>query len=158
MYRIDKDLAFYLLDNSKDFQIPSVDEGSDKPFTVRNLNAVGSISPILVMGSDCKYLVEIDPGDFGANQLDVAGYFLYRQSDLKKVTEVFEVPRVAIDRYSGDSEELLDISDCVIELPSAIDKLTSIKVISLDRLLELEPGLANCLDIKDNAHGHDKIF
>ena len=158
MYRITKEVAFYLLDNSKDFQLPNVDDTTDKPFTIRNLNAIGSISPILVTGSDCKYLVEIDPGEFGFKPLDVAGYFLYKRSDLKKIDDVFEVPRAAIDRYCSDSEAFLDITDCVVELPSAIEKLTSLQVKTVERLFELEPGLVDCLDIKDTSYGQNQIF
>jgi hypothetical protein len=147
MYKITKELALYLIDNSKDLNIPDIDEKSETPFLIRNFNSIGAINPLLVTGMDCRYLVELDSSEFGYPQAtEVSGFWLYRRDELKKLSEPFEIPRAQVDRHFTDLEAVLDISDCVIELPSSIDKLTCTHVSSMERLLELEPGIKDCVE------------
>ena len=149
MYRITKKIALYLIDTSKDFDIPGLDKDQNKPFVIRNINSIGSISPLLIMGADCKYIVETDAPEMveDAQELTgIVGFWLYKQSELKKPDDVIEILRASVDHSVTDVEEQFDITDCVVELPSPIDKLTCISIATFDRLFELEPELKNCLD------------
>lgn len=157
MYRITKEIALYLIDNSKDFDIPGIDKDQDKPFVIRNLNSIGSVNPFLIIGSYCKYIVETDAPEMvmeHPEHTEVSGFWLYKQSELKKPDDLVEMPRASIDHYTTDLEAQFDVTDCIVELPSPVDKLTCVSIKTFERLFELEPELKDCLDSrKEEMYG-----
>lgn len=146
MYRITREIAHYLLETSKDFHIPGLSKETDKPFVIGNQNSIGSINPFLVVASDAKFIVETDAPEVDAGTSEVPGFWLYKQNELKAPDDLIEMPRASLDHYSTNPEEQLNITDCIIELPSPIDKLTCLSVSSIERLFSLEPDLKGCLD------------
>lgn len=146
MYRITRDIALYLMDNSRDFKIPGIDKDKVNPFVIQNRDSIGSINAFMVVGSDSKFIVETDAPEANAINSEVSGFWLYKNSELKTPDDVIEMPRSSLDHYSTDLEEMLNVTDCVVELPSPIEKLTCPSVTTLERLFELEPELKNCLD------------
>lgn len=157
MYRITREIALYLIDNSNDFHIPGIDKDQVKPFVIGNRNSIGSVNPFLIVGSDAKFIVETDAPEVDADNSEVPGFWLYKQSELKIPDDVIEMPRASLDHYSSDLEEKFNVTDCIVELPSPIDKLTCLSVSSMDRLFELEPELKGCLDPrKEDLYGRFK--
>lgn len=159
MYRITEEIAHYLLDVSKSFDIPGIEKDTARPFVIKNRQAIGSINPLLVFGSDAMYLIESDEPESGLDGgTGVAGYWLYRNDELKIPDDTIEMPRSSVDRYTTNPDEIIDVADCSIELPSAVEKLLCKKIESLERLLELEPELKDCIDPEKEKtyeqHGH----
>lgn len=155
MYRITEELAHYLLDVSKSFDIPGIEKDTTRPFVIKNRQAIGSINPLLVFGSDALYLIESDEPEAGLDGgTGVAGYWLYRNDELKSPDDTIEMPRSSVDRYATNPDEMIDVADCSIELPSPVEKLLCKKIESLERLLELEPELKDCIDPeKEETYG-----
>jgi hypothetical protein len=147
MYRIPQNLASYLLDHSKGFEMLGIDKDPEHPFIQSNVNAIGSINPLFIMGSESKYIVEIESPEFGIEP-EIVGCWLYKKSELNSIKDTFEIPQTAIDKNCTNLDTILDISDCVVEIPSPIDRLTCTKIDSLNRLFELEPDIKNCLSEK----------
>lgn len=141
-------MALYLIENSNDFHIPGIDKNQDKPFVIGNRNAIGSVNPFLIVGSDAKFIVETDAPEVDADNSEVPGFWLYKHDELKTPDDFIEMPRATLDHYSTNMEEQFNVTDCIVELPSPIDKLTCLSVSSLERILALEPDLKSCLDPK----------
>jgi len=147
MFKINESICTYLLETSKDMEIPGLLEDEVKPYVARNDDAIGTITPFMVMGTNCKYLIEIDTAKFNDPNLvyDSKGFFLYRQDELKKLEDSFEVERKLVDMYS-ESDEKLDISDCSIELPNETDKIHALTIDTIEKLFEVIPDIKECLD------------
>lgn len=141
-------MAHYLLDNSNDFGIPGMDKEDNKPFVVNNRDSIGTVNPFVIVGSDSKFIVETDMPEAGVDLVQVEGFWLYKNSELKAPDDVIEMPRASVDHYTTDVEGDIDVTDCIVELPSPIDKLTCLTVSTLKRLFDLEPDLKKCLDPK----------
>ena len=66
-----------------------------------------------------------------------------------------ELPKSHLDSYTTDLEAKLDISDCSVELPDQMKKLTdAIRVKQLEDLFKKEPELKLCLnEPKESGNG-----
>jgi hypothetical protein len=81
---------------------------------------------------------------------------LYQKSELRKLTEPFEVPRAKIDKYSSDADAILDASDCCLELPTDEEKLQAHRITTLEELFFLLPDIKTCLDpAKERTYGYE---
>lgn len=152
MYRIPVNLADYLIKNSRDPEIPGLNKDPINPFTPRNLCAVGYLDPFVSSGADYTYSVFADlpypeTEKFPAYTPELQGYWLCKREELtqSKDTDQITVNKGIVDPTCIDKDEIIDITDCCIADVPAVDRLTCPMVNSLDRLLELEPGLKQCL-------------
>jgi hypothetical protein len=147
MFKISEEVCTYLLETSKDMQIPGLLEDDKTPYVPRNDNAIGTITPFMAMGTNCKYLIEIDTAKFNDPNIayDSKGFFLYRKEELLKIEGALELERKMIDHYS-ESEEKIDISDCAVQLPDASDKIHAMTVDTVEKLFEVLPDIKECLD------------
>lgn len=148
MYRLGTDLAHFLITNRKSEQLPPVGLSELKPFEPRNLRSIGFIDPICAVGTSLDYCIEC-PAPMMETNIPYApvldGYWLYRRDELKRPTEPISLERKMVDPTGKDSDEILDVTDCAIVLPSDIDKLTCKTITTLEKLLEVEPGIKECL-------------
>lgn len=146
MYRITYEIAELLLKNPQDPLVPGIIGDDKKPFVAKNKHSIGYLDPICVCGADYDYIVESDyPLTEGMHEPGAEGFWLYKRDELKSAQNV-SVPRGLVEAYSLlDPEEPLDITDCCIETPSIVDKLTCLQVTSLSRLFEMEPNLKKCI-------------
>jgi hypothetical protein len=148
MYRISEEVAHKILKNVRSPELGPMDITQPDPFLPKNLNSVGIIDCYAAIGTDFKYILEIsypfiNPALPPIKGLD--GYWLYRRSELMQPTEPFNVPRYLADPNIQNGEDLLDVTDCSIVLPNAVDKLTCISIMSFEKLIEKEPLLLDCL-------------
>lgn len=151
MYQLTPSLAEYLLSHAKDPDIPGLRRDEQKPFIPRNTQSIGIIDPYITMGTDMEYVIEIQYAVENEGQKvytpDVTGCWLYKQAELKPPYDSILFPRAEIDPYYTGADSL-NITDCCVTTPPAIEKLTVIQVQNLDVLLKKEPSLRNCLDSK----------
>ena len=147
MYKITEKICAYLMDSSYDMKVPGLIADQEKPYVAQNDNAIGMINPFLVVGSNCKFIVELDISKFEDPRLtpQPKGFFLYRREELDRPDDEVLVDRKAIDRYS-ESEEKVDLTDCAIELPEDSDKERASQIESLESLFTLIPEIKECLD------------
>ena len=148
MYRINKEIAEYLLKNAND---PGFKSDSMNPFNPKILNTLGVIDPFGCFGSQFDYMIENDyPLHDGVIHHDpkVIGYWLYKRNELQETTELTEVPRHVVDSSIKDIEMQMDITDCCITLPDSIEKQMCQNPQTIERLLALEPDLKKCLKSK----------
>ena len=150
MYKISEQVFAYLLNSSKDMKMPGLVNDQIKPFVAQNDDAIGNITPYLVIGSNCKFLIEFDASQFDKDS-DIElkpkskGYYLYRQEELNMPDDEVLIERKMVDSYS-QSEEKVDLTDCSIELPSELDKTHAMSILTIEELFELLPDIKECLD------------
>lgn len=149
MYRLSEDLAKQLL---KQMKSPEFESSGNTAFLPKNLNSIGIIDPICCIGTMFHYILEcpkplIYP-DLPANQVNVNGYFLYRKDELKSLEEPFEISRHFVDPTTQDPQEVIDVHDAAIVIPSDIEKLTAETINTLDRLIDKEPLIIDCLNME----------
>jgi hypothetical protein len=147
MRKISFELLTYLMNNTNKPDMPPLKLNEPHPFTPRSYKAVGVIDPYMALGIDFDYVVESSKSlinDISPN-LDTASFWLYKRDELKAPSNPVLVPQYYLDPNVKEQDQMFDITDCCIELPSEIDKLTCPLVSSLDQLLKLEPNLADCL-------------
>jgi hypothetical protein len=149
MYRLSVDLARFLIENRRNEDLPRLELGEKKPFEPRNKQSIGFIDPICAVGTDLDYLLEsptpmVNIGDYKFPPV-LDGFWLYKRGELKKPDEPLQVERRLIDPTGRNVSDIIDVTDCAIVLPSDIDKLTCKTITTLEKLLEIEPELRNCL-------------
>jgi len=147
MYRITDEVAKLLLAHAKNLQLPEL-TSSEPLFVPKNSKTIGTIDPIMAIDSTAEYILETDYafGETGNTYEPIVdGLWIYRNNKLKTVKEPVMILKALVDPNATDPEELLDVSDCCVEIPSAVEKLTCPKINSIKRLLELEPALKDCL-------------
>ena len=150
MYRITEEIAQHLTGHSKNPEIPGLQKDKLSPFTPRNKYSIGFIDRVIAYNTDALYMVEID--------LEMKGFFLYRNGELQHPNDKLEMPRAHMDPHTTNMEATLDISDCSIELPDQIRKLTeAVRIKELEDLLKREPELKLCLNL-EKEKGHGKSF
>jgi hypothetical protein len=151
MYRLSEEVARKILRNVKSPELGPMDITQADPFQAKNLNSVGIIDSYCCIGSDFNYLLEfpypiINPALPSLPGLD--GYWLYRRGELLPPSEPFSIPRYLADPNINNGEDLLDVQDCSIVLPSEVEKLTCISIMTFEKLIEKEPLLLSCLNGK----------
>jgi hypothetical protein len=151
MYRLSEELATLLMSKIK---APELDSSGNTAFLPKNLNSIGIIDPICCVGSMFHYMLE-SPKPVIYQELpfipaSVQGYFLYRKEELSTPTEPWEINKVFVDPTTTDPEEMIDVRDAAIILPSAIDKLVAPTISSMDQLIKKEPLIADCIDWRKN--------
>jgi len=146
MYRLSRELAGYLLKHTKDAQLPELTMNNVHPYKPQNTKAIGLIEPHYSLGSELDWVVECD---YKIPQLQyqpaVDGCWLYRREELGIPVEPVKIPKAALDPNVKDPEEILDITDCCIMLPTSVEKLTCPSINTLDQLLKKEPTIKECL-------------
>jgi len=150
MYRITPKLAKEIIEKSNSSEIPGWEKNVSEPFTPQNLHTIGIIEPGQAIGTEFDYIVETDhdvTDPFLGQSVPavVDGCWIYKKNELKPVTEKLEIPKELVDPNCQNPDEKLDITDCVVELPSSIEKQTCPLINDLKRLLQLEPNLKKCL-------------
>lgn len=150
MIRLSTDLAHELLRKAK---IPEIAKDGNNAFTLQSTNGIGIIDPVCALGLDFKYIIEcpisvIYPEMEGVIKPDVNGYFLYKNSELQPLMQPWDIVRSLIDPLAGDNNELIDVSDCSVTIPNAVDKLTiSVRkqVNTLEEVIQIYPDILDCL-------------
>jgi hypothetical protein len=151
MYRLSEEIATKILKSIKNPDIGELDINSKTVFLPQNKRSIGLIDPFAAIGLDMDYILEVPYSLF--SQLETSakslqGYWLYKKGELSKPEEPIEIPKALVDiNLPKDSEELLDVSDCCVQMPGEIDKLTCPLISSLDTLLAKEPLLLDCLNL-----------
>ena len=147
MYKISEQICAYLMDSSKDMNVPGLVTDQLKPYIAQNEKAIGVINPFLVLGSHCDFIIELDPSKFKDPNIKhiSKGFYLYRREELPTPDDDVLVERNKIDMYSK-SEDKVDITDCAIELPEERDKVRAPMIVSLNILFNLLPEIKECLD------------
>ena len=150
MYRLTDELAKLVMSKIK---APELESAGNTAFLPRNLNSVGIIDPICCVGSAFHYILEspkpVIYQDLPFTPVGVQGYFLYRKEELSSPEEPFEINRVFIDPTAQDPEEVIDVRDVSIVLPSDIEKLTipaTHHLKTMEELIKYEPQIIDCLD------------
>lgn len=146
MYRIDKNVVDYLLEHAND---PGLKSDDMNPYLPKNLNTFGIVDPFGCFGSDFEYIIESDfEASDGVLQYkpEVSGFWLYHTSELKKAIKTVEIQRNLVDSTVKDINTVMDITDCCIELPDSIEKLTAPRIGSIEELLKLDPNIKKCLN------------
>lgn len=151
MYRINKATAEYLMKHAKTPKLPVIKDLLTASYAVSSLSSIGLIDPTCAYGTEYDYSVETDhyfKDEYGEHIAPVEGYWLYKRSELfKDIKEPVEILQSPVDPNVDDTV-VLDVKDCCIKVADPVDKLTCARVESVARLLQLEPKLKNCLDIK----------
>jgi hypothetical protein len=147
MYRLSNELAGIVISMIKP---PEFESAGSAAFLPKRLNSVGIIDPVCCAGSAFNYTIEspkpILYPNFPFTPSSIDGYFLYSREELQPVQEKWEINRVLVDPTATDPEELIDVSDSAVVLPSDIDKLTAQTLSSIDQLVKKEPMIVDCLD------------
>lgn len=153
MYRLSEELAKIVLSM---IRTPELESAGNTAFLPRHLNSVGIIDPICCAGSTFHYILECPKPIIYHNMPfvppSVDGYFLYRKEELQPVTEKWEINRVLVDPTATDPDEMLDVSDAAVVLPSDVDKLTAQTIKTMEQLIKKEPLIIDCLNW-EKKHG-----
>lgn len=147
MHRISYDLSSYLMNNTNKPDMPPLRLDEQHPFLPKSRKAVGVIDPYMALGIDFDYVVEASVAVINnmSTKVESASFWLYRREELKKPTQPVLVPQMYLDPNIQEPDKMLDITDCCVELPPEIEKLTCPLISSLDYLLQIEPDLEKCL-------------
>jgi hypothetical protein len=148
MYRLSEELAKLIMSKIK---APEIESSGPNVFLPKNLNSVGIIDSMVACGVDYHFVLEC-PNNVLYPELpvlgtDVQGYFLYRKEELQKVEEPWEVQRVFVDPTCVNAEERIDVREAAIQLPNGIEKLTCKTISTLEKLIEKEPLILDCIDL-----------
>jgi len=146
VYRVTYEIADFLIKDSRNTGLKSISDFS-KPL---NAHAIGFIDPFVSIGAEFDYVIYCDTYVPATEYLpeytpEVEGYWLCKRDEIKMMTEPVLIPRSTIDLNFTGSDESIDISDCCVAEISAIDRMTCPVIYELKRLLELEPGVKECL-------------
>jgi hypothetical protein len=149
MYRLSDELAKLILSKSK---APNLESTGDRAFMPKSFDALGIIDPMVAIGTDFHYILEspipIVYPDLPSVPVGVKSYFLYKKEELMQpIMEEWLVNEAMINPHSKDVENEINVADCAIMLPSDIEKLTAKEVKTLERLIELEPMILDCLNL-----------
>lgn len=149
MYRLSDELAKLILSKIK---APEIESSGPDAFLPKSLNSVGIIDPTCAIGTQYHYLLEtpvpiIFP-DLSHIPPSVNGYFLYRKEELLQPMESWLIIEALINPLAKDYENQIDVSDCAVVLPSDTEKLTAKRISTIERLIELEPRISNCLNLE----------
>lgn len=147
MYRLNEELAKSLISMIKS---PELESAGNTAFLPKHLNSIGIVDPICCAGSAFHYIIESPKPMIYQNipfiPPSVDGYFLYRKEELQPVNEPWEINRALIDPTATDPEEMIDVSDSAIMLPSDVEKLTAPTINTMDQLIKKEPLIVDCLN------------
>ena len=153
MYRLAEELARKLMKNNRSPEIGPIDINQKDPFAPKNTHSIGFMDPYAAIGLDFDFVLEfpypfINPNLPPVNTLN--GYWLYKKGELKRPEEPFDIPKYLADPNLQNAEELMDVSDCSVMLPSDVDKLSATSILTLEALIRVEPTILDCLnkDIK----------
>ena len=153
MYRLSEEVAQKILKSIKNPDIGELDINSNSVFLAKNKHSIGLIDPFASIGLDLDYILEVPYPMFTniqAPEKTLQGYWLYKRGELPTPEEPIEIPKALVDvNLPREAEELLDVSDCCVQVPSDIDKLTCPLVSSFEKLIEKEPLLLDCLDLTE---------
>jgi hypothetical protein len=145
MYRISEELAKLLLAKMKP---PVIESSGMNAFLPRDFNCIGILDPVCCFGSDFFYILE-SPVPVLYPELPFTpvlnGYFLYRKEELAKPTESFPITEGLVNPLTTDYERQVDVGDCAVIIPSDTEKLTAKTISTIERLIELEPLILDCL-------------
>lgn len=147
MYRLNEELAKSIISMIKS---PELEATGNTAFLPKHLNSVGIIDPICCAGSSFHFMIESPKPliyqniPFAPPSID--GYFLYRNEELQSVKEPWEINRVLVDPTTTNPDEMIDVSDAAIILPSDVEKLTAQTLTTLDQLIKKEPTIVDCLN------------
>lgn len=148
MYRLSESLAREILLKIKSPEMESI--GPDA-FTPKNLNSIGIADATCAIGTDFRYILEapinIIYPELPYVPVGVKGWFLYRNSELSRPTEPWMVTKMLIDPNIADPEEQIDCAECSIVLPSDVEKLTCQTIGTMEKLIEKEPLILDCLNL-----------
>lgn len=145
MYKLTEKLADFLVKNAKDAGLKT-DELN--PYVPQTAHSIGVIDPFGCFGSDFDYSIEHDceVNEGGIQHVpEVDGFWLYKREELKPFDGKFEIPQQVIDSNITDPHQMMDASDCVVQVAEFSEKLTCMKIDNFQKLLEKEPGLRKCL-------------
>ena len=148
MLRLTDSLARELMSKIKS---PKIITKGDRIFEYEDLKSIGVLDPHACVGSEFPFLIE-SPVPLFYPELPyrknaVDGFFLYRKSELQVAPESWPIKRVLIDPLCTNYEEQIDVSACSVTLPSDINKLTCQTVSTLEKLIEKEPTIIDCLNL-----------
>jgi hypothetical protein len=149
VYRLSEEVVHKILRNIRSSGIGPVDINEKDPFEPKNKHSIGFLDPYCAIGTDFNYVLEFPYPFINQNlpPLDsLNGYWLYRRDELKHPDEPFEVPRYLADPNIQDGEEVMDVSDCAVIIPSDVEKLTCKSILTFEKLIEIEPMLLDCLN------------
>lgn len=153
MYRLSEELAKLIISKIKS---PELEPGGNTAFLPRHLNSIGIVDPICCAGSAFHYTIESPKPLIYQNipfvPPSIDGYFLYRKEELQPLKEKWEINRVLVDPTATDPEEMIDVSDAAVMLPSDVDKLTAQTINTMDQLIKKEPLIIDCLNW-EKKHG-----
>jgi hypothetical protein len=151
MYRLAEEVAKKLLRNIKNPELGPFDSNQTNPFEPKSTRSVGMIDCYAAIGTNFDYILEMSFPFINAAlpPLPVlSGYWLYKKGELMPPNEAFNVPRYLVDPNTENGDDVLDVSDCSIVLPSDVDKLSATSILTFERLIEIEPLILDCL-VKD---------
>ena len=147
MYRLSEDLAKLIIDKIKPYELET---SGNTAFLPKSWNSIGIIDPICCVGSHFHYILEspkpIIYQDYPFQPASVPGYFLYKKEELSTPTEPWEISRIFVDPTSLDPQEMLDVRDASIVLPSDVEKLVAPTINTMEQLIKKEPLIIDCLD------------
>ncbi len=147
MYRLNEELAKNIISMIKS---PELEASGNTAFLPKHLNSIGIIDPICCAGSVFNYIIESPKPIIYQNipfaPPSIDGYFLYRKEELQQVQEPWEINRVLVDPTATNPDEMIDVADAAIMLPSDVDKLTAQTITTLDQLIKKEPLIIDCLN------------
>lgn len=147
MYRLSEEVAKQIIAKTKS---PELESAGNTAFLPKHLNSVGIIDPICCVGSNFHYILESPKPMIYQNlpfiPVSIPGYFLYRKEELQELKEPWEISRIFLDPTATDPEELIDVHDVAIMLPSDVEKLTAITITTIEQLIKKEPLILDCLN------------
>lgn len=148
MYRLSETVVQKILKNIKSPNMGPMDVLQKDPFTPKNLHSIGFVDSYCCIGTEFDYVLEVPYPFINPNlpPLEVLdGYWIYRREELQQPTEAFSVPRYLADPNIQSADDMLDVTDCSIVLPSEVDKLTCRSIMDFGTLLKYEPLIIDCL-------------
>lgn len=150
MYRLSDDLARELLKKMKTPHIYTSGNRKDL-FTPVDFNGIGVVDPMCAVGTEFNYSIEcpipIIYPELPYIPASVNGFFLYRKEELLQPIEKWLITRALVDPNTKNYEEQIDVADCSVILASDIDKLTCKTINTLEKLIEVEPCILDCVDV-----------
>lgn len=150
MFRLSEALARELLKKMKTPKIYTEGERRDL-FTPVDYNGIGVIDPIAAVGTEfnysieCPYPILFPELPYQKNPVD--GFYLYKRIELLQPMQEWPIVRALIDPNIKDYQETIDCADCAVILATAVDKLTCKTINTLEKLIEVEPMILDCLDL-----------
>jgi len=147
MYRLSPELAKEVMSRIK---APEIESSGPNAFLPKNFSSVGIIDPIVAIGTDYFFVLECPiPVVYPELQYipTLKGYFLYKKEELKRVEEPWEVQRLFLDPICTSVDERLDVREAAVMVASDVDKLTCQTISTIEKLIEKEPLIIDCIDL-----------